>query len=199
LVIYDPDDPHSDLYDVDNGKIAVRFKVGSPLNVFPEEQTVITLADWYHFVSGQAGLVPWVFIPCFPFHAEYSPSLFNSTLINGKGRYVGGPSVALAIVNVEQGIRLVLHFHLWIKVKPNTRQHNSYRLRLISISCDPAYTFSIDGHQLTIIEVDGNNVQPLVVDSLEIFAGTQSRSRYSLHRLAYVSNRSTLLGCCKSI
>ena len=57
-------------------------------------------------------------------------------------------------------------------MRPNGRQHNSYRLRLVSISCDPAYNFSIDGHQLTIIESDGINVQPLVIDSLEIFAGT---------------------------
>jgi FtsP/CotA-like multicopper oxidase with cupredoxin domain len=47
----------------------------------------------------------------------------------------------------------------------------SYRLRLVSISCDPAYNFSIDSHQLTIIEADGINVQQLTVDSLEIFAG----------------------------
>jgi iron transport multicopper oxidase len=51
--------------------------------------------------------------------------------------------------------------------------NNSYRLRIVSISCDPAFDFSIDGHQLTIIEVDGNNVEPLLVDSVEIFAGKQ--------------------------
>jgi iron transport multicopper oxidase len=48
----------------------------------------------------------------------------------------------------------------------------SYRFRLVSISCDPSFTFSIDGHQMTIIEVEGVNVQPLPVDSLAIFAGT---------------------------
>ena len=32
-------------------------------------------------------------------------SLFNSTLINGKGRYYGGPNVTLAVVNVKQGLR----------------------------------------------------------------------------------------------
>ena len=53
--------------------------------------------------------------------------------------------------------------------------HCSYRFRLVSISCDPAFTFSIDGHTMTVIEVDGNNVQPLVVDSLTIFAGTYNR------------------------
>jgi len=29
----------------------------------------------------------------------------------------------------------------------------------------------MDGHKMTIIEVDGNNVKPLVVDSIQIFAG----------------------------
>lgn len=46
----------------------------------------------------------------------------------------------------------------------------------MSISCDPNYTFSIDNHTFTIIEVDGVNHEPLVVDSLQIFAG----QRYSV-------------------
>jgi iron transport multicopper oxidase len=104
------------------------------------EGTIITLADWYHYSSLQAPLAPE----------------FNSTLINGIGRYEGGPSVNLAVVNVVFGIR--------------------YRLRLVSISCDPAFNFSIDSHQMTIIEVDGVNHQPLVVDSIQIFAG----QRYSV-------------------
>ncbi|KAI9450886.1 Cupredoxin, partial [Lactarius psammicola] len=94
LVIYDPDDPHSDLYDID------------------DEHTVITLGDWYHYPSSQVPLVP----------------LFNSTLINGKGRYLDGPEASLAVVNVVKGTR--------------------YRLRLVSISCEPAFDFSIEGHQL---------------------------------------------------
>lgn len=50
-----------------------------------------------------------------------------------------------------------------------------YRIRLVSISCDPNFTFSIDNHTFTVIEADGINVQPLVVDSIQIFAG----QRYS--------------------
>ncbi|KAF8267114.1 laccase 1 [Lactarius quietus] len=122
LVIYDANDPHLGLYDVDN------------------ESTVITLADWYHYLSTESPAIP----------------AFNSTLINGKGRYPGGPAVPLAVVNVTQGIR--------------------YRFRVVSISCDPSFIFSIDSHQLTVIEVDGIETQPLVIDSLEIFAG----QRYSL-------------------
>ncbi|KAJ6528614.1 laccase [Mycena vulgaris] len=103
------------------------------------ESTIITLADWYHFPAPQAPLIP----------------VLNSTLINGLGRYLGGPLSPLAVINVVHGTR--------------------YRFRLISISCDPNFIFSIDGHQMTIIEVDGVNHQPLTVDSIQIFAG----QRYS--------------------
>ena len=89
---------------------------------------MVTLADWYalyqimasihlnppryHIVSPRAGAIP-------------KP---DATLINGKGRYVGGPPSALAVVSVEQGLR--------------------YRFRLVSISCDSNYNFSIDGHMM---------------------------------------------------
>lgn len=75
----------------------------------------------------------------------------DSTLINGKGRFPGGPKVDLAVVNVESGKR--------------------YRMRLIAISCDPNYIFSIDGHSMTIIEVDGENTEKHTVDSIQILAG----------------------------
>ncbi|KAJ7874967.1 laccase [Mycena olivaceomarginata] len=82
----------------------------------------------------------------------------NSTLINGLGRYTGtrfGPHSPLAVINVVHGLR--------------------YRFRLVSISCAPNFVFSIDGHSLTIIEVDGVNHKPLTVDSIQIFTG----QRYS--------------------
>ncbi|KAF9461472.1 laccase [Collybia nuda] len=79
----------------------------------------------------------------------------DSTLINGLGRYEDGPPSPLAIINV---VRL-----------------KKYRFRLVSISCDPNFIFSIDGHIMTIIEADGINVKPLEVGSIQIFAG----QRYS--------------------
>ncbi|KAI0317042.1 laccase [Amylostereum chailletii] len=121
LVIYDPNDPHRQLYDID------------------DESTVITLADWYHYLSTDPHPIP-------------SP---NSTLINGLGRFVGGPASPLAVVNVIKGKR--------------------YRFRPVSMACDPNFIFSIDGHSLTIIEVDGVNHQAHTVDSIQIFAA----QRYS--------------------
>ncbi|KAJ7513172.1 laccase [Mycena galericulata] len=122
LVVYDPQDPAKHLYDID------------------DESTIITLADWYHYLAKQA---------------PPGPQAFNSTLINGLGRYEHGPLTDLAVINVAEGKR--------------------YRFRLVSISCDPNFIFSIDGHSMTIIEVDGINHQPLVVDSIQIYAG----QRYS--------------------
>ena len=80
----------------------------------------------------------------------------SSTLINGLGREAGGDANApLSVITVQQGKR--------------------YRFRLVSLSCDPNYTFQIDGHSMTVIEADGQNTEPLPVDEITIFAG----QRYS--------------------
>lgn len=75
----------------------------------------------------------------------------DTTLINGKGRFPGGNSVELSVINVQQGKR--------------------YRFRVISMSCDPNFIFSIDGHNLTIIETDSIPTAPHTVNSFQIFAG----------------------------
>ncbi|KAL0957106.1 hypothetical protein HGRIS_003199 [Hohenbuehelia grisea] len=106
---------------------------------YDNEHTIITLADWYH-VSSE--LIRGAARP-------------DSTLINGVGRYKGGPKVDLAVIHVEPGKR--------------------YRFRLVSIACDPNYQFSIDGHSVVIIEADGEYVQAVEVDSIQIFAA----QRYS--------------------
>jgi iron transport multicopper oxidase len=45
----------------------------------------------------------------------------------------------------------------------------------VSISCELAFTFSIDGHNLTVIEADGILHKPYTVDSVTIYDG----QRYS--------------------
>nr|QID90256.1 laccase [Trichaptum abietinum] len=128
LVLYDPNDPHASLYDIDDAS------------------TIITISDWYHGLS----------TVLFP-NPNKAPPTPDSALINGLGRYSGGPTTApLAVVRAQPGKR--------------------HRLRLVSTSCFPSYTFSIDGHSLTIIEADGVETQPLTVDSLNIFAA----QRYSV-------------------
>ncbi|KAG7443717.1 laccase [Guyanagaster necrorhizus] len=121
LVIYDPNDPHADLYDVDD-----------------DSTSILTLSDWYHTPAKQLTF----------------PTL-DAVLINGMGRWSGNPTHDLAVVNVTQGTR--------------------YRIRMVNIGCDAAYTVSIDSHLMTIIEADGVNLVPYTVDGIQIFAA----QRYS--------------------
>ena len=96
-------------------------------------------------------------------HSRYHVNAYNVTDatdpagidFNGMGRYPGGPNTTLSITNVEQGKR--------------------YRIRLIDMACGPHVTFSIDNHNFTVIEADGQAVVPLSVDSITIFSG----QRYS--------------------
>ncbi|KAJ7066118.1 laccase [Mycena amicta] len=137
FLLYDLLDPQRHLYDID------------------DDSTVITLADWYHYPRYGVSIPRFCACSRSTFvRAPFVP-LANSTLINGLGRYVGGPASSLAVISVRKGTR--------------------YRFRLVSMSCDPNFTFSVDNHTMTIIEVDGVNHKPLAVDSIQIFAA----QRYS--------------------
>ncbi|KAL0948960.1 hypothetical protein HGRIS_009063 [Hohenbuehelia grisea] len=78
LIIYDPEDPQADLYDVD------------------DESTIIQVGDWWHnstlpLLEGYeaTGIVP----------------VSDSGTVNGAGRFNGGPAVPFSVVNVEAGKR----------------------------------------------------------------------------------------------
>ncbi|PPQ70228.1 hypothetical protein CVT24_013086 [Panaeolus cyanescens] len=129
LVVYDPQDPHASLYDVDDAS------------------TVITLADWYHLAAPGIGKL---------YLAGGDEPVPDSGLINGAGRYVGGPNAQRARVNVIAGKR--------------------YRFRVVNISAYAAFRFSIENHPLTIIEVDGINHVPHTVDGFDVYVG----QRYSV-------------------
>ncbi|KAF8351841.1 Cu-oxidase-domain-containing protein [Amanita rubescens] len=75
-----------------------------------------------------------------------------SHLINGRGREPdSNVSVALSVVNVD----------------PMKR----YRFRLINGACFAAYNFSIDGHDMTVIETDGVETIPRTVGVVSLLAG----------------------------
>lgn len=92
--------------------------------------------------------------------AVQHPAQPVTTLINGLGRTsatdVNNTNTPLAVVSVTQGKR--------------------YRFRIIGLSCDSPYNFTIHDHKLTIIETDGEYTTPVVVDSLWVYAG----QRYSV-------------------
>ncbi|KAF8550732.1 laccase [Imleria badia] len=104
-----------------------------------DHSTIITLLDWYH-------------VNAYDVAASDNPA---GILVNGMGRYPGGPNTTLSVTNVEQGKR--------------------YRIRLINMACKPHIYFSIDNHNFTVIEADGKAVVPLYVDMIPIYVG----QRYS--------------------
>jgi iron transport multicopper oxidase len=129
LIIYDDNDPHADLYDVD------------------DEGTIIQLGDWWHNSSVDSLAF---------FRANDIIPVADTGTINGAGRFNGGPEIPFSIINVEATKR--------------------YRLRVINESARSSYNFSIDSHNITIIETDGVSTTPLLVNTVPILAG----QRYSL-------------------
>jgi len=78
LIIYDDEDPHADLYDID------------------DEGTIIQLADWWHNAS----------TPLFAkFAATGIIPVADSGLVNGAGRYNNGTEVPFGVTTVTPGKR----------------------------------------------------------------------------------------------
>ncbi|KAJ7187237.1 Cu-oxidase-domain-containing protein [Mycena filopes] len=131
LIIYDPEDPLAHLYDVDDAS------------------TVLTVADWLHNTSTST-LASYLATQIIP--------VSDAGLVNGKGRFNGGPEVEYSAVSVVKGKR--------------------YRFRLLNISTRANFivistTSYVD--TLTIIEADGVATVPHEVNVLTIHAG----QRYS--------------------
>ncbi|KAK7018300.1 laccase 3 [Favolaschia claudopus] len=139
FVVYDPDDPMAHLYDVD------------------DDSTIITLGEWYHVLApaGQNEFFKTGIIP-----------VQDSGLINGKGRYNGGPLVPFAVINVKQGLR--------------------YRFRIFSISCRPFMTLSFDNHTFDVIELDGVEHDPVTFQNADVYAA--QRISIVLHANQAVNN-----------
>ncbi|KAJ7795666.1 laccase [Mycena olivaceomarginata] len=127
------------------------------LYTFPTNEQAGTF--WYHshlstqYCDGLRG--PLVVYDTDDPHASLYGSLLLSQLSSTDSVACRGPTSQLAVISVTSGQR--------------------YRMRLVSMSCDPNFIFTIDGHTMTIIEADGVNTEPLTVDSIQIYAG----QRYS--------------------
>ncbi|KAI9344834.1 Cupredoxin [Zopfochytrium polystomum] len=133
-----------------------------------DDEIVITLADLFHNKS--SFLLDYFFSP----NEGTLDPVPESLLINGVGYYP------------------CQFAPLGSKCTPTTFPSNEvvfgkrYLLRIINMSGEAAFTFSIDGHNLTVVEADGVYTVPTVVDQFPITAG----QRYSviLNANAKVSN-----------
>ncbi|KAG0002957.1 hypothetical protein BGZ65_002166 [Modicella reniformis] len=127
------------------------------LHAYDEERTVI-LSDWYHQPTGT--LLTQYLNP----DSKGNEPVPNSGLINGKG--VFDCSKVQGNLPCAQGERAVIHF------VPNRR----YRLRIINTGASAPMLFSIDNHLMQVIEADGTELNPIMVESLPINTG----QRYSV-------------------
>ncbi|KAK9463898.1 Cupredoxin [Lipomyces oligophaga] len=114
---------------------------------------VIMLSDWYHKHSSE-------------YLREYArpgvrsvPPIPDSGLINGAGHFdcskVSDPQ---EVCNPDQSKYAAFWF----------QRNKRYRLRLINIGSTVASTFSIEGHDFTIVEAEGTIVDPVTVDKLSV-------------------------------
>ncbi|KAG7448641.1 Cu-oxidase-domain-containing protein [Guyanagaster necrorhizus] len=112
-----------------------------------DESTIIQLGDWWHNST----------LPMLQqFEATGIIPVSDSGTVNGFGRFNGGPEIDWSVINVVPGKR--------------------YRFRIINESARNVFTFSIDKHSLTVIEADGVELTPSVVDTVQMLAG----QRYSV-------------------
>ncbi|KAG8075471.1 hypothetical protein GUJ93_ZPchr0006g41475 [Zizania palustris] len=53
----------------------------------------------------------------------------------------------------------------------DVRQGKTYRLRIASTTSLSALNVKIQGHKMTVVEADGNHVEPFVVDDIDVYSG----------------------------
>ncbi|KAI9204098.1 Cupredoxin [Polychytrium aggregatum] len=119
----------------------------------------VTLSDFHHKPSQE--LLNYYFTPN---EGAFEP-VPDSGLIGGAGRF--NCSFAPAGSTCKDSNPLTVY-----NVVPGKR----YRLRLINTSAMAKFNFTIDGHNMTIIEADGVYTNPTVVNILPIHTG----QRYSV-------------------
>ncbi|OQR84621.1 multicopper oxidase [Achlya hypogyna] len=117
-----------------------------------DEDVIVQLSDWYHRQGNDI------------VHAINSPSLDinrpvdiipDAAIVNGRGRF--NCSFAPGKCTPEPP-RATFH------VRPG----RVYRLRVINTAAFAGFNFSLDGHNLTVVSVDGIDVQPVTVTHLRI-------------------------------
>lgn len=72
----------------------------------------------------------------------------------------------------------------------------SYRFRLIQMACDANFVFSIDSHDMTIIETDGENTAPLTVDSMQVYAAQRYSFIVCLYSLREYGLEACIIAIC---
>lgn len=138
-----------------------------------DEDRIVQLSEWYH---DQAYYLLDSFMNPDADGVEPMP---DTGLINSYGRY------NCSYFDTDNQHGLGSCFTQYREVIPVTSS-KVYRFRLINQAAFAAFNFSIDGHDMTVIEVDGVNVEPHTVDRIQVNVA----QRYSV--LVYANQTSDL-------
>ncbi|XP_057801836.1 L-ascorbate oxidase-like [Salvia miltiorrhiza] len=121
----------------------------------------LLLSDWWHRASRDQEVdlsskpMQWIGEP-------------QSLLINGRGQFncslaasFSKSAVPCDLKGGEQYAPYILH----------ALTRKTYRLRIASSTALASLNFAIGNHKLTVVEADGNYVEPFTVDNIDIYSG----------------------------
>jgi FtsP/CotA-like multicopper oxidase with cupredoxin domain len=125
---------------------------------------IIFLQDWYI----ETGMQQFDGLNSYPFVWVGNP---NSLLINGKGI---APECQVGGINYNNSIFCLpkcMNDPLSLLSSINVTTGTTYRFRIINSGQLIMTNFAISGHNLTIVQADGTNVEPYTVSSIDITPG----------------------------
>ncbi len=135
-----------------------------------DDEKIIFMGDWYHTYSSV--LAASYLNPTSKWANESGvEALADNLLMNGKNKY--NCSVQSSTFPPNQTANSCTGGELYTtKVQSN----KSYRLRLINHSTFFSYWFSIDNHTISVVEIDGIEVEPIPFRGVNVNIG----QRYSV-------------------
>ncbi|KAI3936277.1 hypothetical protein MKX01_016309, partial [Papaver californicum] len=123
-----------------------------------DDEITILLSDWWH----QSVHKQEVGLSSKPFRWIGEP---QSILMNGKGQFdcsIGAVNSPLCSKDIDKQCQPDV-----FSVQPN----KIYRVRIASTTSLASLNFAIGNHKMTLVEADGNYIQQVEVDSLNIYSG----------------------------
>ncbi|TXG60625.1 hypothetical protein EZV62_015198 [Acer yangbiense] len=135
-------------------KVTVPTGKSEPFKYDDDDHSIV-FTDWYHSSSYEEATK----LTSLPFVWIGEP---QSLLINGRGKYV----CSNLNTNVCDSTNPECVPYSLTVVPGKT-----YRLRIASLTSLSALSFQIEGHNLTVVEADGQYVEPFVTKNLYIYSG----------------------------
>ncbi|KAG0484700.1 hypothetical protein HPP92_008779 [Vanilla planifolia] len=120
----------------------------------------LLLSDWWH----ESVYAQMLGLSSIPFRWVGEP---QTILINGRGKYKCSLAAHLLGDSFSCRIRNSQCSPVVLRVLPN----KTYRLRIASTTSLSSLNLAIGNHSMTVVEADGNYVEPVTVSDIDIYSG----------------------------